>query len=60
MRFNEWHGRNIRLSKDGRTATRTDSYNFGLTMTSDILTPNTIFQVCSFFFFLILFYIVLI
>lgn len=45
MRFNEWRGRNVRLSRDGRTATRTEGYNHGLTMTSDILLPNTMFQV---------------
>jgi len=45
MKFNEWRGRNVRLSRDGRTATRTESYNYGLTMTSDILIPNTMFQV---------------
>lgn len=45
MRFNDWKGRNIRLSRDGRTATRTESYNHGLTMTSDILLPNILFQV---------------
>lgn len=47
MRFNDWRGRNIRLSRDGRTATRTETYNHGLTMTSDILLPNTLFQVHS-------------
>lgn len=45
MKFNDWRGRNIRLSRDGRTATRTETYNHGLTMTSDILLPNTLFQV---------------
>lgn len=48
MRFNDWRGRNIRLSRDGRTATRTESYHHGLTMTSDILLPNSLFQVCTF------------
>lgn len=50
MRFNEWRGRNVRLSRDGRTATRTETYNHGLTMTSDILLPNTLFQVCRIFY----------
>jgi len=45
MRFNDWRGRNVRLSRDGRTATRTESYNNGITITSDILLPNTLFQV---------------
>ncbi|KAF0766521.1 neuralized-like protein 4 isoform X1 [Aphis craccivora] len=45
MKFNDWRGRNIRLSRDGRTATRIESYNHGLTMTPDILLPNSIFQV---------------
>lgn len=45
MRFNDWRGRNVRLSRDGRTAIRTESFNHGLTMTSDILLPNTLFQV---------------
>lgn len=49
MRFNDWRGRNVRLSRDGRTATRTESYNYGLTMTSDILPPNTMFQVLKHF-----------
>lgn len=45
MKFNDWRGRNVRLSRDGRSAVRTDSYNHGLTMTSDVLLPNTLFQV---------------
>lgn len=49
MKFNDWRGRNIRLSRDGRTATRIESYNYGLTMTPDILLPNSIFQVCTVF-----------
>lgn len=47
MKFNDWRGRNIRLSRDGRTATRIESYNHGLTMTPDILLPNSIFQVST-------------
>lgn len=47
MRFNDWRGHNVRLSRDGRSATRTDSYNHGLLMTSEILLPNTVFQVYS-------------
>lgn len=47
MRFNDWRGRNVRLLRDGRTATRTEGYNHGLTMTSDILLPNALFQVYS-------------